>query len=104
MPEAGEGLDPGPSVQRLGTARLQPRALAAPAGWLDIAILAEARAERAPAPSNYAATTFCSIAPKIEWPWASRISMRTVSPGCMKGVAAAPRAICSIMRISAMQE
>ena len=33
-----------------------------------------------------AATTSCSILPKIEWPAASRISTETVSPGCMNGV------------------
>src|SRR3546814_12777646 len=39
----------------------------------------------------------------IECPAASRISIRTVSPGCMKRVLGAPSRIVSIMRISAMQ-
>lgn len=50
-----------------------------------------------------ASTTFCSIAPKIEWPSASFISTRTVSPGAMKRVLASPSAMVSIMRISAIQ-
>ena len=50
-----------------------------------------------------ACTTFCSIAPKIEWWLASFSSTRTTSPGFMKGVLGAPSAMVSIMRISAMQ-
>ena len=50
-----------------------------------------------------ACTTFCSIAPKIEWWLASFISTRTTSPGFMKGVVGLPFAMVSIMRISAMQ-
>ncbi len=52
---------------------------------------------------SYLSTT-CSIAPKIEWPDLSFISIRTVSPKRMKGVVALPVSIVSMVRISAMQE
>jgi hypothetical protein len=52
----------------------------------------------------WTATTCCSIAPKIEWLCSSRISIRTLSPACMKGVEGAPLRIVSIMRSSAMHE
>ena len=58
------------------------------------------RAER----SFQTATISCSILPKIEWPWASRISTETQSPGFMNGVVGLPPAMVSIMRISAMHE
>ena len=45
-----------------------------------------------------------SIRPKMEWPFASSISISTRSPNFMNGVFGAPELIVSIMRISAMQE
>ena len=52
----------------------------------------------------YPRTTSFSIAPKIEWLRASRISMRTVSPHLRNGVFGSPPAIVSIIRCSAMHE
>jgi hypothetical protein len=49
-------------------------------------------------------STACSMAPKIEWPLVSFISMRTVSPNFRKGVTGLPVAIVSTVRISAMHE
>ena len=49
-------------------------------------------------------STFCSMAPKIECPALSFISMRTVSPKRRKGVFGSPLSMVSIMRSSAMQE
>src|SRR5579864_3419614 len=43
------------------------------------------------------------MAPKMERPWLSSISMRTRSPNAMKGVTGAPFSICSRLRRSAMQ-
>src|SRR5262245_2022826 len=48
--------------------------------------------------------TVCSMAPKIERPALSFISMRTVSPKRRNGVFASPVRIVSTTRISAMQE
>lgn len=50
------------------------------------------------------ATTSCSIAPKIEWPAASRISIRMRSPGCKNRVRAASPPRLSTTRCSARQE
>jgi hypothetical protein len=50
------------------------------------------------------AATFCSIAPKIDAPDASNISMRTLSPYFMNAVAGLPSAIISSARLSAMHE
>ena len=49
-------------------------------------------------------STFCSIAPKMEWPALSFISMRTVSPKRRNGVFGPPPWMVSMVRISAMQE
>src|SRR5579859_634978 len=50
---------------------------------------------------RHAGTTTCSIAPKIEWRLASRISIRTVSPAARNRVFGAPWAIVSTVRTSA---
>lgn len=49
-------------------------------------------------------STVCSMAPKIERPALSFISIRTVSPKRMKGVEGEPFSMVSMVRISAMQE
>lgn len=51
-----------------------------------------------------ASSTVCSIAPKMEWPWASFISIRTVSPKRRNDVLGAPDRMVSTMRSSARQE
>ena len=56
------------------------------------------------AKEDHPAATACSMAPKIEWRLASRISMRTVSPDFRNGVFGPPLAIVSMVRISASQE
>ena len=57
---------------------------------------------RAAHPLSYL-TTFWSMAPKMEAPSASNISMRTRSPNFMKPVLGSPYSIVSIERRSAMQ-
>jgi hypothetical protein len=49
-------------------------------------------------------TTFCSIAPKMEWPLESSAQMRTTWPCLRKGVLAAPWRMVSTTRTSAKQE
>ncbi len=49
-------------------------------------------------------TTFCSIAPKMEWPLESSAQMRTTWPCLRKGVLAAPWRMVSATRTSAKQE
>ena len=51
----------------------------------------------------HAATTVCSMAPKIECRAVSRISRRTVSPAYRNGVTGAPVRIVSTVRCSPMQ-
>ena len=48
-------------------------------------------------------STFCSIAPKIARPLASRISMRTSSPHFRNGVSGLPWRMVSTVRTSARQ-
>src|SRR5215207_1876825 len=48
--------------------------------------------------------TFWSMAPKIDWPARSNISMRMRSPNAMNGVTGLPLSMVSRTRRSAMQE
>ena len=47
--------------------------------------------------------TVCSMAPKMEWPLASRISIRTVSPDFRNGMLGSPSRRVSTVRSSAIQ-
>ena len=62
----------------------------------------EGRTKHAPHLSYF--STVCSMAPKIERPALSFISIRTRSPKRMKGVVGEPFPMVSMVRISAMQE